>query len=62
MWAVRLKSDAKHAYGPFTSGDEATGFAEFLSAEVDPAEVLPLLSPVGELLSWRKAMALGDAG
>lgn len=43
-----------YAYGPFHDRDEAIHFAEFLSKEVDPAEVVPLFSPVDELLGyWR---------
>ena len=39
-------------YGPFATASEAEEFAAFLTAEVDPAKVVPLRNPVGELLAW----------
>ncbi|MFB4273075.1 hypothetical protein [Nonomuraea sp. GTA35] len=53
MWIVRLV-EQRIPYGPFDDEDLAGEFAAYLTAEVDPAEVEPLRSPVGELLSWRK--------
>lgn len=55
MWIVRLV-EQRMPYGPFTDEEEARAFARYLTAEVDPAEVERLCSPVGELLSWRKAV------
>ena len=46
----------KVTWGPFPSRDAAEEFAEFVTAEIDPAEVRTLSSPTGELLAWRKAM------
>jgi hypothetical protein len=42
-------------WGPFTGRAAAEEFAEFVTQEIDPAEIRPLSSPVGELLAWRKA-------
>lgn len=62
-WIVRL-TDQGCEYGPFTDRQTADGFAAFLTAEVDPAEVLPdgpnpigLMDPVRELLAWRDLIA-----
>jgi hypothetical protein len=44
------------AWGPFDTRGEAEEFAAFATAEIDPAEVRTLSSPVGELLAWREAM------
>ncbi|GAA4924318.1 hypothetical protein GCM10023334_028920 [Nonomuraea thailandensis] len=51
MWIVRLV-EQRMPYGPFTDEQEAHQFARYLSAEVDPAVVERLCSPMGELLSW----------
>lgn len=52
-WVVRLnEAHGKFMYGPFDDEAEASRFASYLSAEVDPAEVLPLRSPTAELLSF----------
>jgi hypothetical protein len=54
-FAVVLKEQGV-MWGPFATREEAGEFAEFVTAEIDPAEVRTLSSPVGELLAWRKAM------
>jgi hypothetical protein len=43
-------------WGPFDSRTAAEEFAEFVTREIDPAEVRTLSSPVGELLAWRRTM------
>lgn len=50
-WIVRLGEQGV-CYGPFTDEDVATGFAAYLTAEVDPASVVRLSEPVTELLSF----------
>lgn len=45
-------SHGPHVYGPFRDVVEAEKFAEFLTAEVDPASVLRLIPAVDELLGW----------
>lgn len=42
-------------YGPFLTASDAVDFAEFLTAEVDPAEVQWMADPARELMSWRAA-------
>jgi hypothetical protein len=49
-------------WGPFGSREDAGKFAEFVTAEIDPAEVRTLSSPVGELLAWRKMLKEMDRG
>jgi hypothetical protein len=62
-------TDRRHIWGPFVDLGTATKFAEFATAEVDPARVtawadamaLPgacRLDPVAELLAWRESVAL----
>lgn len=62
MWIVRLTDQPQHRpYGPFEDRAVADRFADFLTAEVDPAHVEPLhgppaerlADPVTELLNWR---------
>lgn len=53
-WIVRL-TDHPGPYGPFSDPEQARRFADFLTAEVDPAIVEPLLSPLNEVLNWRDA-------
>ena len=55
QFAVVLKEQGV-TWGPFATREEADEFAEFVTHEIDPAEVLTLMSPTGELLTWRKAM------
>jgi hypothetical protein len=43
-------------WGPFAARSDAEEFAEFVTCEIDPAEVRTLSSPAGELLAWRRAM------
>lgn len=65
----RPDADRILAWGPFATADAAARFAEFATAEIDPARVLPwqeavtlpgvrLLDPVAELLTWRTSIAL----
>jgi hypothetical protein len=51
-WIVICPEQGIH-WGPFTDSREATRFAEFVTAEIDPAEVRPLMSPIAEVLNWR---------
>ena len=53
---VLLCNGQKAAWGPFAGRVEADRFAEFVTREIDPAEVRTLSSPVGELLAWRKTI------
>jgi len=46
------------AYGPFSHHSTAVQFAAYLTAEVDPADVCGLCSPVEDLLTWREHIAL----
>jgi hypothetical protein len=56
MFVVLLRSNGEvHAYGPFPDMRRANGFREFLTAEVDPAAVVPLTSPADELTAWYEA-------
>jgi len=61
MWVVLLKTGARDeivAYGPIDDANAASGFADFLTSEVDPAFVRILRSPTLELLSfWRNRKA-----
>lgn len=57
MWIVVLRSSSTYCYGPFIDPDAAHKFAEFLTAEVDPATVHQVRSPVNELLTWREHIA-----
>ena len=45
-------------FGPFDHRPTAARFAEYLTAEVDPADVRPLCSPVADLLGWREHVAV----
>lgn len=54
QWAVLLHGGLQPVvYGP-TDEDTARDFAEFLTAEVDPATAYPLRSPTSELLAFWK--------
>lgn len=46
------------AFGPFDHHGDAARFAAYLTQEVDPADVLPLCSPVRDLLNWREHVLL----
>lgn len=48
-------------YGPFNTREQAEEFAAFLAAEVDPAYVTVLRSPVTELLGWREMKLRGES-
>lgn len=54
MWIVLVQPNAltERAYA-FDSRALALRFAEFVSEEIDPATVIPLMSPTSELLAWR---------
>jgi hypothetical protein len=45
-------SHGHHLYGPFDDKETAVQFAEFLTAEVDPAQVLRLIPPIDEMHGW----------
>jgi hypothetical protein len=47
-----LPYHASACWGPFASLLEAEKFARYVTAEIDPAQVMRLLSPAGELLNW----------
>ena len=63
QWVVLLPGgSAGYAYGPFDDEGLAERFCDFVTAEVDPAFVVPVdklgadvewRSPVAELLAWR---------
>lgn len=55
QFAVALKEKQGVIWGPFATRKDADEFAEFVTAEIDPAEVRTLSTPAGELLAWRKA-------
>jgi hypothetical protein len=61
MWIVMLTTgkDLRICFGPFDDEALASRFAEFVTAEVDPAVVLRVESPVTELLNWREAVGRG---
>lgn len=72
MWVVAFKDGEGTPYGPLPNRDIAERFAEFVTAEVDPAvaqwlstyrEPDTLQSPVRALLDWRDhaARSGGDA-
>lgn len=56
QFVVVLRNGQKAAWGPFEKRGDAEQFAEFVTAEIDPAEVRTLSSPVGELLAWRNVI------
>lgn len=60
-YIVRLKEQG-NCYGPF--GDKATadGFAAYLTAEVDPAEVLHVSDPAADLLSFYRQFQANPGG
>ena len=60
MWIVRLL-DHPGPYGPFDDEQQAGRFADYLTAEVDPAIVEPLLSPLNEVLNWRDHVKAGPS-
>lgn len=61
QFAVVLK-DQGTVWGPFASREEADEFAEFVTREIDPAEVHTLCSAAAELLAWRKTMEALNRG
>lgn len=58
-YVVRLKEQGT-VYGPFAEFKEAGQFASFLTSAVDPAEVLPVRSPVLELLTYHAMILAQD--
>lgn len=56
QWVVLLRTGVGaagvHPFGPFDDDAVAQCFADYLTAEVDPAVVVSLRSPVAELLSF----------
>jgi hypothetical protein len=56
MWVVVLGSHkAYHSSACWVFGDQevAERFAAYVTAEIDPAQVVKALDPVSELLTWR---------
>jgi hypothetical protein len=56
MWAVILGSHQPYhasACWIFSEQDVAERFAAYVTAEIDPAQVVKALDPVSELLTWR---------
>jgi hypothetical protein len=63
MWAVVLGSHQPyHASACWIFGDQDTAerFAAYVTAEIDPAQVLKAQDPVQELLNWREHIALKE--
>lgn len=61
QWIVLLKTTGTGCmYGPFDDEAQAEHFADFLTTEVDPATVVPLKSPIAELLAWRRNRMIPD--
>ena len=62
MWVVVLGSHQPYhasACWVFTDQDVAERFAAYVTAEIDPAQVVKALDPVSELLTWREHIAPG---
>jgi len=60
MWAVILGSHQPyHASACWIFEDQATAerFAAYVTAEIDPAQVLKAADPASELLNWREHIA-----
>lgn len=61
MWVVVLGSHLRYhssaCWGPFADEAAAKRFAEFVTAEVDPAEALRVMDPASEVLNWRDMVA-----
>ena len=56
-FAVRL-TGSRSTWGPFTDKGLAEQFADYVTHEIDPAEVIPMQDPVRDLLAWRRGVAL----
>ena len=56
-WCVIVTGQRVAPFGPFDDEGLAKQFADYLTAEVDPAEVRPLQDPVRDLLAWRRGVA-----
>ena len=59
-YVVAIKNARGCVYGPFDSDTDAKEFAEFLTAEVDPATVHRLIPPEDELLGWWRNQRHGE--
>lgn len=57
-FVVVMPGPGNNVFGTFATQAEAQRFASFISAEVDPAEVRALCSPVLEMLNWRDHVAV----
>lgn len=55
LYVVLLK-EQQTVYGTFVVFGEAKRFADWLTAEVDPAEVVTLVPPHREMLAWYAAL------
>jgi hypothetical protein len=58
LWVVTVATAdwGTRAYGPIDDHDDAASFADFMSAEVNPASVIELESPTGMVLrAWANA-------
>lgn len=63
-WVVVLGSHLPYhasACWVFTDRSTAERFAAFVTAEIDPAQVMQALDPVSELLNWRETVHLVSA-
>jgi hypothetical protein len=62
MWVVVLGSHLPYhqsaCWGPFSDQATAEQFAAYVTAEIDPAQVIRAADPVSELLNWREHIAL----
>lgn len=53
LWVVStIDPRRQYIWGIFTNKEQADRFADFVTAEIDPAESRPLRSPANELLSY----------
>lgn len=61
-WGVVLTNHDRYsvsaAWGPFYDWDEASQFCQYVTQEIDPAFVVTLMSPAGELLGWRRTIGM----
>lgn len=51
-----LLIEQRTVYGTFVAFGEAKRFAEWLTLEVDPAEVVTIVPPHREMLAWYHAL------
>ncbi len=52
---IVILKDGSHAWGPFADPERAETFRDFVEKNIDPAQVVPIGSPKGEVRSWVKA-------